>query len=303
MRSDVKGLLFGLSMLMGLTWVGEASAIPSGGSRLLFYFSNRSFASTGPATNASTLLFLTNGAESTATRAAVKYYRGLNCEDTVSVIHDLAAGQTLTFDSSAQVPGFEEGIMEVNFVNAGGAPVRFDAGIGSSAVIDRNNATVVRLAAARLHSDNRAPGVIGSLIADNTVGSTFAPRALHGHFADPSIVTTRLALFAPGTAPGTVASDRLVTVNFRQPSGGGAVDGPLNIECGRTLTLAQVRGLSAPAFQAAFPAGGHVAPTVDGQEKGLVAWAIETVQLGGGIDLLFGQLLQSSAVVNQTAHP
>lgn len=301
MRSHVKRLVFGLSMLMGLMWVGEAWAIPSGGSRLLFYFSNRSF-SPGPVANASTLLFLTNGASSTATNVAVKFYRGSNCAETVPVIHPIAAGQTLTFDSASQAPTFEEGIMEAFFVNGAGQPVRFDLGIGSSAVIDRNNATVVRLPAAKLHSDNRA-GTLNTLIADNTVGSAFAPLFLIGQFADPSVVTTRIALFAPGTAPGTVAADRLLTVNFRQPGGGGAVDGPLNIECGRNLTLAQVRGLTAPQFQAAFPAGGQVAPTVDGQEKGVVGWLLETVQLGGGVDILFGQLLQSSGVVDPAAHP
>lgn len=301
MRSHVKGLLFGVAMLMGLMWVSEASAVPSGGSRLLFYFSNRSFAASGPVTNASTLLFLTNASESTATRAAVKYYRGVNCAETVSVIHDLVAGQTLTFDSSAQAPTFEEGIMEVNFVNAGGGPVRFDAGIGSSVVIDRNMATVVRLPAARLHSDSRS--ITGVSIADNTAGSTFAPFALHGQFADTSIVTTRLILFPPGTVPGTVAADRDLSVNFRLPGGGGAVEVPYNTGCGRSSTLAQVRGLSAAAFQASFPAGGQVAPTTDGQEKGAVGWLVEVIQLGGGIDILFGQLLQSSFVINEAAHP
>lgn len=302
MRSRVKGFLFGVSMLMGLMWVSEAAAIPSGGSRLLFYFSNRSFASSGPTANASTLLFVTNAASSTATKVAVKYYRGSNCADTVPVIQDIAAGQTLTFDSSVQAPTFEEGVMEAFFVNGAGQPVRFDHGVGSSVVIDRNMATVVRLPAAKLHSDNRA-GATNSLIADNTVGSTFAPLILQGQFADTSIVTTRMSLFAPGTAPGTVATDRLATINFRQPNGGGAVDGPLNIECGRNLTLAQVRGQTAAQFQAAFPNGGLVAPSVDGQEKGMVGWFIEVIQLGGGIDILFGQLLQATGVVDQAAHP
>jgi hypothetical protein len=302
MRSHVKGLLFGVSMLMGLMWVSEAAAIPSGGSRLLFYFSNRSFAASGPTANASTLLFLTNASSNTATKVATKYYRGSNCAETIPVIQDLAPGQTLTFDSSAQAPSFEEGVMEAFFVNAAGQPVRFDLGVGSSVVIDRNMAQVVRLPAAKLHSDNRA-AALNTLIADNTVGSAFAPLLLQGQFADTSIVTTRIALFAPGTAPGTVAVDRLLTVNFRQPNGGGAVDGPLNIECARNLTLAQVRGLTGPQFQAAFPAGGLVAPTVDGQEKGVIGWLIEVIQLAGVTDILFGQLLQGSGVVDQAAHP
>jgi hypothetical protein len=302
MRRHVKGFLFGLSMLMGLMWVSEASAIPSGGSRLLFYFSNRSFSATGPATNANTLLFLTNSTSSSPTKVAIKYYRGSNCAETVPVIQDIAAGQTLTFDSSVQAPTFEEGVMEAFFVNGAGSPVRNDFGSGSSIVIDRNMATVVRLPAALLHSDNRTAAV-NSPIADNTVGSTFAPVLLNGQFADTSIVTTRLALFAPGTAPGTASSDKTGTVGFRQPNGGGAVEVPLDFQCGRTSTLAQVRGLSPAAFQAAFPAGGLVVPTSDGQDKGLHGWLIEVIQLGGGVDILFGQLLQGFGVLDQAAHP
>lgn len=302
MRSHVRGLLFGLSMLVGLTWVGQASAAPSGGSRLLFYFSNKSFATGAAASTANTLLFVTNADAGTAGRVAVKYYRGSDCSETVPVIHNIAGGQTLTFDTSAQVPTFPEGIMEAWFVNAAGAPVRNDFGVGSSVIIDSILATVVRLSAALLHSDNRT-GTQNSLITDNTANSTSAPLILNGHFADPSIVTTRLALFGPGTAPGTAASDQLATVSFRQPSGGGAVSGPLNILCGRTLTLATIRGQTPAAFQAAFPAGGAVAPTTDGQEKGLVGWQIETVQLPGGIDILFGQLLQGSVVADTAAHP
>lgn len=302
MRAHVKGLLFGLSMLMGLMWVGEAAAAPSGGSRLLFYFSNKSFAAGAGANTANTLLFLTNADAGTASKVAIKYYRGSDCAETVLPILDIAGGQTLTFDSAVQAPTFPEGIMEAWFVNAAGAPVRNDFGVGSSIIIDTVLVTVARLSAALLHSDNRTAAQ-NSLIADNTVGTTFAPLVVNGHFADPSVVTTRLALFAPGTAPGTAAADKLATVSFRQPSGGGAVNVPINVACGRTLTLPAIRGLTPAAFQAAFPGGGAVAPATDGQEKGLSGWQIETIQLPGGIDILFGQLLQGSAVVDLAAHP
>jgi hypothetical protein len=44
MRARTKGFLFGLFLMLGLTWVGDAWAfVPAGGSRLLFYFSNKSF--------------------------------------------------------------------------------------------------------------------------------------------------------------------------------------------------------------------------------------------------------------------
>lgn len=303
MRSHVKKLLFGLSMLMGLMWVGEAWAfLPSGGSRLLFYFSNKSFVPGSAEGSAFTLAFLSNGASATATKVAVKYYRGDNCQETTPVIHDLAAGQTLVFDSSVQVPTFPEGVMEAFFVNGAGQPVRFDFGVGSSAVVDKTLVGVARLAAAALHSDDRA-GALNSTIADNNNTTSFAPLLLLGSFADPSVVTTHMAMFAPGIAPGTVASDRLLTVNFRQPGGGGAVDGPLNIACGRALTLAAIRGLTPGQFQAAFPAGGVVAPTVDGQAKGVVGWTLEMVRLAGPIDLLFGQRMEAIGVAAEGAHP
>jgi hypothetical protein len=303
MRSQLRKLVLGLAVLMGLAWASDASAaLPAGGSRLLFYFSNKSFVSGSSEGSAFTLAFLTNGATATATKVAVKYYRGDNCQETSPVIHDLAAGQTLVFDSSVQVPTFPDGVMEAFFVNGAGQPVRFDFGVGSSAVVDKTLVGVARLSAAALHSDNRA-GSLNTVIADNSSTATFAPLLLAGSFPDPSVVTAHLALFAPGTAPGTVASDRLLTVNFRQPSGGGAVDGPLNIACGRALPLSTIRGLTPAQFQAAFPGGGVVAPSVDGQEKGVVGWKIETVRLAGPIDLIFGERLEAIGVANDAAHP
>src|SRR5262245_44865387 len=99
MRSHVRGLLLGFAMLTGLLWVGEGAAISSGGSRLLFYFSNRSFSARGPANNASTLMLLSN-ASATPTKIAYKFYRGSNCAETTLALRDVGPNQTVTFDSS-----------------------------------------------------------------------------------------------------------------------------------------------------------------------------------------------------------
>jgi hypothetical protein len=302
MRGHVKGMLFGLSMLMGLLWVAEAAAVPSGGSRLLFYFSNKTFASSGASTNGTTVMSVTNGSVATPTKAGIRFWNGTDCVGTAPVIHDFAPGQTLTFDSKVVIPGFDEGVMEVFNVNGAGAPVRFDQMVGSSVVIDLNMVQAVRLPAAKLYSDDRS-ATFNTLIADNTAASTLAPIILQGQFLPPSIVTTRLALFAPGTTPGTVDSDRLITVNFRQPDGTGNVDGPLNVACGRTLTLAQIRALTPGAFSMAFPGGGTVTPIVDGQEKGLIGWQIEVAQIPGVTDIMIGTLLQSTGVAALEAHP
>lgn len=301
MRSHTKVFLFGLLMMIGLTWVSEASAfIPSGGSRLLFYFSKKSFAAGAANDTAQTLLFITNANNSTASRVGITYYRSDCLQQIGPVFQPIGVGQTLRIDVAAQAPAFQEGVAEVFFVNGSGQPVRNDYGVGSSIIIDFPLVTVVRLPAAQLFSDDR----LGSgIITDNANTTTWAPLLLSGNFADPGTVTTRLALFAPGTIPGTVAGDRTLDVDFRQEGGGGAasVTG-YDAQCGRSQTLPVVRGLSAGAFQSAYPSGGVVVPQTNGQPKGLVGWLIEVIQLPGVTDVLFGQLLQAWGTASQSAH-
>jgi hypothetical protein len=303
MHSQTKAFLCGLFLVViGLTWVGEASAfIPSGGSRLLFYFSKKSFAAGAANDTAQTLLFISNTHPDTASRVGIKYYRSDCNQEIGPVFQNIGAGATLRVDVSTQAPTFQEGVAEVFFVNAGNVPIRWDFGAGSSIVIDLNLLLVARLPAAFLHSDSRVFG--GGVIADNGNATTRAPIILSGNFADPSIVTTRLAVFAPGTAPGTVAADRTLDVVFRGENGGGDSTQSFDALCGRTQTLPQVRGLSAGAFQAAYPSGGVVAPTVNGQSKGIVGWMIEVIQLAGVTDILFGQTLQGVGTFSESAHP
>jgi hypothetical protein len=304
MRAHAKGLLFGLSMLMGLMWVSEAAAFaPSGGSRLLMYFSNKSFVSGAGNNTGFTLALITNADNATASKVAVKYYRGSDCASTTAVIHDIAAGETLRLDSSAEASTFQEGVVEAYFVNGAGQPVRNDSGVGSSIIVDTLLPGVTQLPAAVLHSDDRL-GTKNSLIADNADGTTFAPLLLSAQFVDPGIVTTRLALFGPGTVPGTAATDTTASINFRLPNGGGAATTTLDFQCGRTATLASVRGLSPAGFQSTYPSGGVVAPTIDGQPKGLVGWTIQTIQLTSPtINLLFGQKLEGIGTASLDAHP
>jgi hypothetical protein len=251
-----------------------------------------------------TLAFISNTNSSTASKVAVKYYRGSDCASTTAVIHDIAAGETLRLDTSAEAQTFQEGVIEAYFVNGVGQPVRNDAGVGSTIVVDTLLPGVTQLPAAALHSDDRL-GTTNSLIADNADGTTFAPLLLATQFVDPGIVTTRLALFGPGTVPGTTGADRTASINFRLPSGGGAATTILDFQCGRTATLASVRGLSAAGFQAAYPSGGVVAPTVNGQAKGLVGWTIQTIQITSPatINLLFGQKLEGIGTASLDAHP
>lgn len=305
MRSRVKGLLFGLSMLMGFMWVSEAAAfVPSGGSRLLMYFSNKSFVSGAGNNTGFTVALITNTDNSVASKVAVKYYRGSDCASTTAVIHDIAAGETLRLDTSAEASTFQEGVVEAYFVNGSGQPVRNDAGVGSTIVVDFLLPGVTQIPAAVLHSDDRV-GTKNSLIADNADGTSFAPLLLSAQFVDPGIVTTRLALFGPGTVPGTSAPDTTASINFRLPNGGGAATTALDFQCGRTATLASVRGLSPAGFLAAYPAGGVVAPTVDGQAKGIVGWTIQTIQITSPatINLLFGQKLEGIGTASLDAHP
>ncbi|HMH53863.1 MAG TPA: hypothetical protein VK548_26750 [Candidatus Acidoferrum sp.] len=304
MRSHVKGLLFGVSMLMGLMWVSEAAAfVPSGGSRLLMYFSNKSFVSGAGNNTGFTVALITNTDNSVASKVAVKYYRGSDCASTAATIFDIAAGETLRFDTSSTAAAIQEGVIEAYFVNGAGQPVRNDAGVGSTIVVDFLLPGVARIPAAVLHSDDRV-GTKNSLIADNGDGTTFAPLLLSAQFVDPAIVTTRLALFSPGTVPGTSGADTTASINFRLPNGGGAATTTLDFQCGRTATLASVRGLSAAGFLAAYPAGGVVAPTVDGQPKGLVGWTIETIQITSPtVNLLFGTKLEGIGTASLDAHP
>jgi hypothetical protein len=301
MRSHAKVFLFGLLMVIGLTWVGEAAAfIPSGGSRLLFYFSKKSFAAGAANDTAQTLLFITNANTSAASRVGITYYRSDCLQQIGPVFQNIGIGQTLRVDVAAQAPTFQEGVAEVFFVNGSGQPIRNDFGVGSSVVIDQTLVTVVRLPAALLHSDDRTGS---GVITDNNNATTWAPILLSGNFADPAVVTTRLAMFAPGTIPGTFSSDRTLDVDFRQEGGGGAATASFDTQCGRSLTLPQVRGVTAGAFQTAFPSGGVVVPQSNGQPKGAVGWLIEVVQLPGVTDIVFGQLLQGFGTASLSAHP
>jgi hypothetical protein len=301
MRSHAKILLFGLFLVLGLTWVGEAWAfIPSGGSRFLFYFSKKSFAAGAGNDTAQTLLFVSNTNPNTASRVGIKYYRGDCGAEIGPVFQNIGAGATLRIDVAAQAPAFQEGVAEVFFVNPANQPIRWDYGAGSSIIIDFPLLTVVRLPAAFLHSDSRTGS---GLIANNADGTTWAPLILSGNFADPGIVTTRLAVFAPGTTSGTTAPDRTIDVVFRREDGGGDATVGYDAQCGRTTTLPTVRGLSAGAFQSGYPTGGVVAPTINGQQKGIVGWLIEVIQLAGVTDILFGQVLQGVGTVSESAHP
>lgn len=307
MRSHAKMFLFGLFLVLGLTWVSEAWAfIPAGGSRLLFYFSQRSFTSGAADNTGETLLFITNGNPSVNGRIAVTYYRGSNCGQTAGPFsQNLADGATATINVADQVPAdFQEGVAEVNFVNAVGARVRNDFGVGHSIVIDKNLATIVKLPAALVHSDDRVSSFDNpaTVIASNAALTTWAPTQLVGQFEPTDIVRTRLSVFSPGTIPGTPSGDTSMTVRFRQPNGGGEVSNTNQANCGFTRTLAQVRSQTDAQFQAAFPNGGTVAVEAAGQDKGMVAWFIQTIQLPGA-NILFGQLLQAIGVQDPAAHP
>jgi hypothetical protein len=292
-------------IVMGLGWVGEAQAgAVSGGSRLLFYFTKRSFASGAGDNTAFTLLFITNSNTNTASRIGVKYYKGSDCTQTVGpVFQNIAAGETIQLNVAEQAPAFQEGVAEAFFVNGAGQPIRNDFGIGQSVIVDQSLVAVLKLPAASLYSDNRGTGQGSATIADNTAPISFAPFLLTGQFLPPSITTSRLALFSPGTVPGTASADTLATVDFRQPNGTDAGQGPLNTACGRNLTLAQVRGVDTATFEATFPGGGIVVPVIGGsQEKGVLGWVIETIQLPG-VNILMGALLPASITADLGAHP
>src|SRR6185295_16118828 len=129
MRSQTKVFLFGLFMIIGLTWVGEASAfIPSGGSRLLYYFSKKSFSAGAANDTAQTLLFVSNTDPDNASRVGIKYYRGDCGAEIGPVFQNIGAGATLRVDVAAQAPAFQEGTAEVFFVNGANAPIRWDRG-------------------------------------------------------------------------------------------------------------------------------------------------------------------------------
>lgn len=300
MRAYAKVLLFGLFIVLGLTWASEALAfIPSGGSRMLYYFSKQSFAAGAGPDTAQTLLFISNTNETTATRVGIKYYRGDCAAEIGPVFQPIGAGATLRIDVASEAPTFQEGVAEVWFVNGANQPIRWDRGAGSSIIIDFPLVTIVRLPAAQLHSDDRTGS---GVIANNSSGTTFAPIILSGNFVDPAIVSSHLVIFTPGTVPGTASPDKSVSIDFRGQNGGADATVGYNAFCGRSLPLQTVRGLSTAAFTSTYPNGGVVAPNVDGQQKGLVGWLIESIEAFGA-KILAGQLLQGIGTASESAHP
>jgi hypothetical protein len=292
--------LFGLAILLGMAWAGEAQAAVSGGSRLLYYYTKKSFAPGAPDNSANTYLLITNNASS-ATRVGVKYYKGDDCAQSVGpVFQPVAANATVILDTTAQAPTFQEGVAEAFFVNDANAPIRFDAATGQSLIVDNSvPVALLKLPAASLYSDNRSGDL--TAIADNTSPTSFAPIILTGQFLPPSITKARLVVFNPGVTPGTSSPGTVADVGFRQFDGSGSVTGTFDGKCGSSATLAQVRGQSEGDFAAAFPGGGVVSPDLgEGSEKGLVGWLIEHI---AGANILMGEGLKAYGVIDPTAHP
>jgi len=263
MRPIARTVLLSLVVSLGVIALAEESwAAFAGGSRLLFYYTQRSIVNPAAAPgSAATIVGITNQSFDTAVKVRVNIFNGSTCANFGPVTFDLSPRRTLRLNVGTEVTaaGFPEGWVDVYAVNAGGLPIRWDQLAGKGTILDFGgaNTAAVTYEAAGLFSDdpNRTVGADtqGSLISNtshiNTFGMTegtvefWAPGGSFG-IGDRLIVIPVSAI--PGTAPAATSinsdwfkTDETQTLN----------DQAINTTCMVASSLASLH----PAFATNYP--------------------------------------------------
>jgi hypothetical protein len=264
----------------------ESSAALAGGSRLLFYHTQKSIVNPGAAgQSASTIIGITNASLDTAVSVRVQIFNGQNCASAGPFTFSVAGRQTLRLLVSDLAPPaqFPEGWVDVWAVNGGGAPIRWDQLAGKGTLLDFGGSAIATATyeAAALFSDRGGPQ--GDPIPDLNNGNTWGPLATTAEFwgaGGPFGVGSRLVVLPVSEIPGTAPQLEAPLIQFF-PQGGGAAALTANNAPG-CLVAAPLTALN-PSFAATFPASGNLSGggsvgaqfAEDSQNKGVVGALFE----------------------------
>ena len=290
MRSIVKSVFVILVVGLGVLAVAnDGWAAFAGGSRLIFYYTQRSLVNPAAAPgSAATIIGITNQNFVDAVKIRVNIFNGSSCANFGPITFDLSPRRTLRLNVGAQVSAasFPEGWVDVYAVNAGGSPIRWDQLAGKGTILDFGgaNTAAATYQAAGLFSDDPNRGGAssqGALIADNTNINTLGMAEGTVEFWAPggSFGTgNRLIVIPVSTIPGTAPAATAINSDwFKTDETQTLNDQAINTTCMVASSLADLH----PAFVANYPNTGGVA---DGgnlslfslSNKGFVGALVET---------------------------
>lgn len=276
MRSISRIVLFLCVLSLGVLLSVERSwaGFVSGGSRLIYYYSQRSLVNPAAGNGSGATILAVKNNSSDPTKVQMKIFNGSTCAGFGPVTFDLPGNQSLRINVSDHVSAtpFPEGWVDLYAVNAGGTPIRWDFLTGKFTVLDfGGSATTVAISqAAAMFSDaNRASDTQGGVILDNTSARTWAPHlqavdfwATGGAFNISDRLVVVPVSQVPGTAP--VASSGGIALSFKTLAGVETLSTTATPSCMLASSLPSLH----PGFSAAYPNAGTV---TDGGSLSLVA--------------------------------
>jgi len=292
MRSISRIVLFLCVLSLGVLLSVERSwaGFVSGGSRLIYYYSQRSLVNPAAGNGSGATILAVKNNSSDPTKVQMKIFNGSTCAGFGPVTFDLPGNQSLRINVSDHVSAvpFPEGWVDLYAVNSGGTPIRWDYLTGKFTVLDfgGSSTTVAISQPAAMFSDaNRASDPQGGVIADNTSVRTWAPLIQAVDFwatGGPFNIGDRLVVVpvsqVPGTAP--VASSGGIALSFRTLAGVETLNTSVTPSCALASPLSSLHA----SFSASYPNGatvtdgGNLNITADlsGTNKGNVGWLFET---------------------------
>lgn len=291
MKSSVRIVLLLCVMSLGVLLSVERSwaGFVAGGSRLIYYYSQRSLVNPGAGTGTGATILAVKNNSSDPTKVQMKIFNGSTCTGFGPVTFDVPGNQSLRINVSDHVSAttFQEGWVDLYAVNSGGTPIRWDYLTGKFTVLDfgGSSTTVAISQAAAMFSDvNRASDPQGGVIVDNTSARTWAPHLQSVDFwatGGPFNISDRLVVVpvsqVPGTAP--VASSSGISLSFKTLAGVETLSTSATTSCMLASSLPSLH----PGFSAAYPNGatvtdgGNLSLIADssGTNKGNAGWLFE----------------------------
>jgi hypothetical protein len=314
MRPIVRTVFIGLVVTLAVLAVAEESwAAFSGGSRLLFYYTQRSIVSPSAGLlTAATIVGITNQSSSNAVAIRVRYFNGASCAASTIETFTLSPRRTLRLNVGEHVAAasFPEGWVDVWAVNGSGSPIRWDQLSGKGTILDFGgvNTAAVTYEAAALFSDaDRVTGTSsqqGQLITNNGLGTTWG--ALEGTLdfwaAGGSFGTGhRLIVIPVSETPGTAPSASTPNIKWYKTDETQTRNADVAMPCMLASSLAALH----PNFAATYPndgtvaMGGNLDISSDGN-KGIVGALFETGTTPNA--LLAVHSLQQFTAVSKESH-
>lgn len=260
MRPIIRAVLVTLVVSLGVIAAAEEGwAAFAGGSRLIFYYTQRSIVNPAAAPgSAATLVSVTNHRTDSPVTIRVNIFNGVTCAGFGPLTFTLGPRNTLRFNVADQVlaSSFLEGWVDVRAVDAAGVPIRYDQMSGKGTILDFGFPTTAAATyeAAALFSDaNRSmPLLQGTVIADNfdpnTRGADMGTAdfwAAGGSFG----VGHRLAVIPVSIVPGEAPVASSYSLSWKKTDGTGVGSFSAASSCMIAGSLASLH----PDFATTYP--------------------------------------------------